>query len=75
MLSEGYDLLRNLDETGFDIPMDLRGDVKKPGKNPGYWVGLGDDGLPQIVEELRRQGWIGNGAHATRAKTGAPSCQ
>lgn len=54
MLSEGYDLLRNLDETGFDIPMDHR-DVKKPGKNPGYRVGLGDDGLPQIVEEVDRE--------------------
>jgi hypothetical protein len=54
MLSEGYDLLRNLNETGFDIPLDHR-DVKRPGKNPGYRVGLGEDGLPQIVEEVDRE--------------------
>ena len=51
MLSEGYDLLRGLDGTGFDIPM-AHGDVKKPGKNPGYRVDLDDDGCPQIVEEM-----------------------
>ena len=54
MLSEGYDLLRNLVETGFDIPIDHR-DVKRPGKNPGYRVGLGNDGLAQVVEELDRE--------------------
>ena len=46
MLTEGYDLLRSLVETGFDIPMD----PARPGKNPGYRVGLGGDGLPQLVE-------------------------
>jgi hypothetical protein len=51
MLSEAYALLRNLNETGFDIPID-HGDVKKPGKNPGYRVGLGDGGVARIVEEL-----------------------
>jgi hypothetical protein len=54
MLSEGYDLLRSLEETGFEICAGHR-DVKKPGKNPGYRVGLGEDGLPQIVEELDRE--------------------
>jgi hypothetical protein len=54
MLSEGYDLRRNLDETGFHIPTH-HPDVKKPGKNPGYRVGLGDEGLPQIVEEVDRE--------------------
>jgi hypothetical protein len=54
MLSEAYDLRRSLDETGFDIPTS-HPDVKKPGKNPGYRVCLGDDGLPQIVEEVDRE--------------------
>ena len=54
MLSEAYDLRRNLDATGFDIPAD-HPDVKKPGKNPGYRIGLGGDGLPQIVEEVDRE--------------------
>jgi hypothetical protein len=54
MLSEGYDLLRNLHETGIDIPVDHR-DVKRPGKNPGYRVRLGKDGLPKIVEEVDRE--------------------
>lgn len=51
MLSEGYDLLRNLKEIGFDIPLNHR-DVKRPGKNPGYRVDLTDDGFPQIVDEM-----------------------
>jgi hypothetical protein len=51
MLSEGYDLLRSIDEAGIDIPV-VHGDVKKPGKNPGYRVDLDDDGFPQIVEEM-----------------------
>lgn len=54
MLSEGYDLLRNLREAGFDIPTKHR-DIKKPGKSPGYRVGLGNDGLPQLVEEVDRE--------------------
>jgi hypothetical protein len=54
MLSEAYDLRRSLDETGFDIPTN-HPDVKKPGKNPGYRVGLGDNGLPHIVEEVDRE--------------------
>ncbi|MBN2512379.1 MAG: type I-C CRISPR-associated protein Cas8c/Csd1 [Sedimentisphaerales bacterium] len=54
MLSEAYDLLRSLDEIDFDIPTN-HPDVKKPGKNPGYRVCLGVDGLPQIVEELGRE--------------------
>jgi len=54
VLSEAYDLLRSLDEIGFPIPTN-HPDVKKPGKNPGYRVGLGDDGLPQIVEEVDRE--------------------
>ena len=54
MLSEAYDLLRNLKDTGFNIPTDHR-DVKKPGKNPGYRMRLGNDGLPQIVEEVDRE--------------------
>ncbi len=54
MLSEAYDLRRNLDEIGFDVPAD-HPDVKKPGKNPGYRVGLGKDGLPQVVEEVDRE--------------------
>ena len=54
MLSEGYDLRRNLDDTGFDIPTRHR-DVKKPGKNPGYRVGLAADGHPQMVEEVDRE--------------------
>lgn len=54
MLSEGYDLRRNLDEIGFDIPLD-HPDVKKPGKNPGYRTGLGGDSLPQTVEEIDRE--------------------
>lgn len=53
MLSEGYDLLHSLVEAGF-VPTN-HSDVKKPGKNPGYRVGLGDDGLPQIVEEVDRE--------------------
>ena len=39
MLSEGYELLHSLDETGFPIPTN-HPDVKKPRKNPGYRVGL-----------------------------------
>lgn len=54
MLSEGYDLLHSLVKAGFDIPTN-HSDVKKPGKNPGYRVGLGDDGLPQIVEKVDRE--------------------
>lgn len=54
MLNESYDLRRSLDEIGFDIPMH-HPDVKKPGKNPGYLVGLGINGLPQIVEEVDRE--------------------
>jgi len=54
MLSEGYDLLHSLDEIGFPILTDHR-DVKRPGKNPGYRVGLGDNGVPQIVEEVDRE--------------------
>ena len=54
MLSEGYDLRRNLDDTGYDIPTHHR-DVKKPGKNPGYRVGLAADGHPQMVEEVDRE--------------------
>jgi hypothetical protein len=54
MLSEGYELLRSLEETGFNIGPS-HPDVKKPGKNPGYKVGLGSDGLPQLVEELNRE--------------------
>jgi hypothetical protein len=53
MLSEGYDLLRGLKKTGFEIPPH-HPDVKKPGKNPGYRVGLGEDGLPHLVEEVNR---------------------
>jgi hypothetical protein len=51
MLSEAYDLLRNLEQVGFPISMS-QGDVKEPGKNPGYHVGLDDEGFPQIVEEM-----------------------
>jgi len=40
MLSEGYDLRRNLDDTGFDIPARHR-DVKKPGE-PGNRHGHSD---------------------------------
>lgn len=54
MLSEGFDLLHSLDKIGFPILTDHR-DVKRPGKNPGYRVGLGDNGLPQIVEEVDRE--------------------
>jgi hypothetical protein len=53
MLSEGYILRRDLDAAGFDIPA-THPDVKKPGKNPGYRVGLGYDGFPHIVEEVDR---------------------
>lgn len=54
MLSEGYKLLRNLEDTGFDILI-THPDVKKPGKNPGYRVNLGDKGLPQTVEEIDKE--------------------
>jgi hypothetical protein len=54
MLSEGYDLFRNLTETGFHIPKTHR-DVQKPGKHPGYRVRLAGDGFPQIVEEVDRE--------------------
>lgn len=53
MLSEAYDLRRSLDEIRFDIPTN-HPDVKKPGKNPGYRVGLGDDGYPCTVDEIDR---------------------
>jgi len=54
MLSEGYDLLHNLHHSGFDIPMNHR-DVKMPGKNRGYRVGLDKDGFAQVVEEVDRE--------------------
>ncbi len=52
MLSEGYNLLRSLNEAGFEIPTEDHSDVKHPGKNPGYRVGLGSNGLPLLVEEV-----------------------
>jgi hypothetical protein len=54
MLSEAYDLRHSLDEVGFPIPKH-HPDVKKPGKNPGYLLGLGINGLPKTVEELDRE--------------------
>lgn len=54
MLSEGYQILRNLENIDFDIPIS-HPDVKKPGKNPGYRVGLDTSGLPQTVEEIDRE--------------------
>lgn len=53
MLSEGYDVFRNLAETGYHIPTTHR-DVKNPGKAPGYRVRLGENGLPEMVEEVER---------------------
>lgn len=54
MLSEAYNLRCILEDCGFDIPSN-NPDVKRPGKNAGYRVGLGEDGLPKIVEELDRE--------------------
>jgi hypothetical protein len=51
MLGEGYALWRSLEEIGFVIPLVHR-DVKRPGKSPGYRVGLGEDGFPQLVQEM-----------------------
>lgn len=53
MLSEGYELLRSLGDTGFDILI-THPDIKKPGKKPGYRLGLGGDGFLQLVEEIDR---------------------
>lgn len=51
MLCEGYELYRSLSESGFDIPTE-HSDVKEPGKKPGYRIGLGENNLPQMVDEL-----------------------
>ena len=53
MLIECYELLNSLKNTGFNI-IQSHPDVKKPGKSPGYKVGLGSNGLPLLVEEIDR---------------------
>ena len=51
MLSETFELRRNLDHSGFEFP-ESHPDVKQPGKTPGYRLGLGENGLPVTVQEL-----------------------
>ena len=51
MLNEGYDVLNSLKESGYDIPIE-HPDIKQPGKNPGYRIGLDSNGIPSLVEEL-----------------------
>jgi len=53
MLNEGLFLLRNLREVGYEI-QSSHPDIKRPGKNAGYLVGLGDDGYPQTINEIDR---------------------
>lgn len=54
MLSEAYGLCRSLEQNSCELP-ESHPDVKEPGKNPGYRVALGEDGLPQEIEEVERE--------------------
>ncbi len=54
MLNEAYDLRRNLDEIGFDIPVN-HPDVKTPGKNQGYILKLGRNGLLHTIDEIDKE--------------------
>lgn len=51
MISEGYALLKSLENVKYELQVN-HPDVKRPGKKPGYRVGLGNDGLPQLAEEI-----------------------
>lgn len=51
MLNEGMLLLRSLREVEYEI-QSSHPDIKQPGKNAGYRVGLGADGYPQTINEL-----------------------
>jgi len=51
MLNEGFVLFRNLKKMEYEI-QDSHPDIKKPGKNSGYKVGLGIDGYPQTIIEV-----------------------
>jgi len=51
MLAEAYELRQSLDDIDFDV-LAIHPKVLSPGKSPGYRVGLGEDGMPFVIEEL-----------------------